>query len=228
VNSQPRALVVAIDGPAGAGKSTVAKAVAARLGYLYIDTGAMYRAVTIKLLQQKIDLEDAEAVARAAAETVVELVPGPSGAPDRVFVDGADVTEAIRCPEVSQWVPLVAANAAVRRVLLHLQRCLAARGGVVMDGRDIGTVVLPHADLKIFLTASLAERAERRRRELAAKGVEVDLETVMTDIAARDRKDSTRSISPLVPAVDAVCIDTTGIPISQAVEQVLAYCRQRM
>lgn len=219
-------LVVAIDGPAGAGKSTVARKVAARLGYVYVDSGAMYRAITLNVLQKGIGTEDEANVAAVASRTSIDLVAGREGNESRVFIDGCDVTDKLRSPEVSESVATVAANPAVRGHLIEAQRRLAAKGGVVMDGRDIGTVVLPDADVKVYLTASLAERARRRCQELLATGYEVDPQEVAREIALRDSVDSNRDVSPLSRAPDAVLIDTTHMPIELAVEEVIGICRE--
>lgn len=219
-------LVIAIDGPAGAGKSTVARTVAQTLGYLYIDTGAMYRAITLAVLQAGISPDDAAAVERIAAAVTVELVPTRSG--NRVLLDGQDVTERIRTPEVSDAVSPIAAAPGVRRHLVAQQRQLAARGGVVMDGRDIGTVVLPDADVKVFLTASAAERAERRWRELRAAGHNATLDAIRRNIEERDRLDATREVAPLRKAPDAVEIDSTAQSIDAVVDEVLTLIRREL
>ena len=219
-------LVIAIDGPAGAGKSTVARKVAAALGYLYIDTGAMYRALTLAVLRAGVPVDDPAAVAAAVAGVRIRLEPSPAG--NRVFLDEEDVTAAIRSPEVSAAVSQVAAIPEVRRRLVTLQRQLAAEGGVVMDGRDIGTVVLPHADLKVFLTADLEERARRRYLELQAAGHGLDLEEIRSNLEERDRLDTGRAVSPLRIADDAVIIDTTDRPVERVVAEVLRLCRRRL
>lgn len=219
-------LVIAIDGPAGAGKSTVARTVARSLGYLYIDTGAMYRAVTLAVLQAGIHPEDRAAVERIAADVTIELTPSPTG--NRVLLNGDDVTERIRTPEVSDAVSPVAAVPGVRRHMLEKQRQLAARGAVVMDGRDIGTVVLPDADVKLFLTASAAERAERRWRELQAAGHHETLDAIRRNIEARDRLDATRSVAPLRKAPDAIEIDTTEKAVDAVVAEVLSLVRKEL
>jgi len=219
-------LVIAIDGPAGAGKSTVARKVAAALGYLYIDTGAMYRALTLAVLRAGVPVDDPAAVAAAVAGVRIRLEPSPAG--NRVFLDEEDVTAAIRSPEVSAAVSQVAAIPEVRRRLVTLQRQLAAEGGVVMDGRDIGTVVLPHADLKVFLTADLEERVRRRYLELQAAGHGLDLEEIRSNLEERDRLDTGRAVSPLRIADDAVIIDTTDRPVERVVAEVLRLCRRRL
>lgn len=211
---------IAIDGPAGAGKSTVAKMVARELGFLYIDTGAMYRAVTLKALRDGMDLEDQPGLSRLAAMTSVNLTVGPNEGL-RVHLNGEDVTEEIRSPEVSRSVSLVARVPAVRKRLVELQRAMALGGGVVMEGRDIGTVVLPDADVKIFLTASSMERARRRREELAAKGYVMDQRQIEEEILERDRIDTSRKTDPLTPATDAEVIDCSSFPVEQVVMMII-------
>jgi CMP/dCMP kinase len=203
--------VIAIDGPAGSGKSTVARAVAARLGLEYLDTGAMYRAVTFAALRNGVDPEDADVVTRLAQDVEIEV--GES-----VTVDGVDATIEIRGPEVTRAVSTVAANTGVRRELVSRQREWAERrGGGVIEGRDIGTVVFPAADLKVFLTASDGERAQRRAKEVT----DLAYDDVAADIARRDRADSTRAADPLQAADDAVIIDTTGRPIEEVVDEIV-------
>ena len=213
-----RKKVVAIDGPAGAGKSTVSKIVAARLGYTYIDTGAMYRAVALKVLESKLPLTEA-AIAGAARD--VEIDQQSVDGVTKTFLDGRDVSTEIRTPEVSKNVSSVAKVGFVRERLTELQRKMATRGGVLMDGRDIGTVVLPNADVKIFLTASVGERARRRFEELKAKGFDVKLEEIEKDIATRDKIDSEREIAPLKQADDAILIDTTDKTIDEVVAAII-------
>lgn len=211
--------VIAIDGPAGAGKSTVARMLARRLGYLYIDTGSMYRAVAWKALQRGVSLEDAEQLISLAEQTEIRLVR--DGDALRVYCDGQDVTDLIREPTVSQCVSQVAAVPGVRKRLVALQRKMASQGGVVMDGRDIGTYVLPDAPHKFYLTASLDQRTARRQKELLAKGFQVDFDRLRSEIAERDRQDKEREVAPLVQAKDAVLIDTTGLCPEQVVVKIL-------
>ncbi len=218
-------LIIAIDGPAGAGKSTVARLVAERLGYTYIDTGAMYRAVTWDIMRRGIDAADTDKVAAVARAINLQLTTATGKT--LVSVDGIDVTDAIRTPEVSRLVSEVSQNGSVREAMVHLQRQMAGFGGVVMDGRDIGTHVLPGADIKIFLTASIAERARRRWSELTAKGFAVTLGDLQAEIACRDKADCERAIAPLRQAEDAALVDTTDLTIPQAVDAILKICEAR-
>lgn len=215
-------LVVAIDGPAGAGKSTVAQLAAKELGYTYIDTGAMYRAVAWKVLQQGGEVTD-EKILAVIPDIDVDL--SYENGKTSVRVDGQDVTGEIRTPEVSHIVSQVAALGPVREKMVDLQRKMAERGGVLMDGRDIATNVLPGADVKIYLTASIAERANRRYKELREKGLAVNLADIEHDIAARDKADMEREISPLVQAEDATLLDTTGMTIPEVVARIIGMCR---
>jgi len=210
-------LIIAIDGPSGAGKGTIARAVAARLGYHHIDTGAMYRALGWKALHDGIDLSDEAAVAALAARARFEVGDG------RIRIDGHDVATAIRTPEMDTAAAIVARQPRVREALIARQRALGGQGGVVMEGRDIGTVVFPAADVKVFLDASPEERARRRATDPAhtsGRGAAA-IPDVATALAERDRLDRTRQTSPLVQAADAVVIDTTGLSIGDAVERVL-------
>jgi cytidylate kinase len=218
-------LIVAIDGPAGAGKSTVARMVGRRLGLLFLDTGAMYRAVTWKALTEGVPLDDAEAMTRLARNSQIELLPSDAG--DRVRIDGQDVTEAIRSPEVTRHVSQVAAHAGVREVLVERQRELGKSGDVIAEGRDIGTVVFPQASVKIFLVASPMERARRRAKDLEAMGQDVDLDALAAEIARRDAYDSSRAVSPLKPAPDAIHLDTDAMTREQVVERILEIARER-
>ncbi|HET7629244.1 MAG TPA: (d)CMP kinase [Bacillales bacterium] len=219
-------ICIAIDGPAAAGKSTVAKTVARRLGYVYIDTGAMYRALTLKVLNGSIDPEDEKAVASVLENTAIELIQG--NAEQRIMLDGTDVTEEIRTDAVSNNVSFVARHKEIRREMVRRQRSLALDGGVVMDGRDIGTNVLPHAEVKIFLSASVEVRAERRHKENRSKGLASDFEQLKKDIEIRDRRDSERQEAPLVKAEDAVELDTTALMIDEVVEAVLRIVAERV
>lgn len=209
-----RRWVIAIDGPAGAGKSTVARQLADVLGYIYLDSGAMYRCVGLLAARQSVAPDDAGALAEAAQIT---FDPGAVGEPQRVLLNGEDVTAAIRTPEASQMASKVAANPTVRRAMVALQQAMGAQGGVVMEGRDIGTVVFPNAELKVFLTASPEERARRRHAELVARGEEIAYETVLEEQRERDRRDSTREASPLIAADDAVVLLSDGKSIEELV-----------
>ena len=207
--------IIAVDGPAGAGKSTVSKICAAKLGYTYIDTGAMYRAVALKVLQSGKPVDDS-LIVDVTRDIRIELDESA-----RVFLDGREVTTQIRTPEVSRTASLVAKVGYVRQKLTELQRQMASRGNVIMDGRDIGTQVLPNADLKIFLTATVAERARRRFDELKAKGHAADLAQIETEITLRDKQDSEREIAPLAQAEDAILLDTTRLTIDEVVAEIL-------
>ncbi|AQS56651.1 (d)CMP kinase [Novibacillus thermophilus] len=217
---------IAIDGPAGAGKSTVARLTAKRLNFQYIDTGAMYRAVTWEVLRRQIPMDDEQRIAEIAAEMDFSLETTASGT--KIYVNGRDVTEEIRSEAVTSHVSAVAQLPSVRDVLVAKQQKMAAAGGVVMDGRDIGTKVLPEAEVKVLLTASIEERAKRRLHEMRAKGIQTDLERLKREIAARDKIDSERSVSPLRKAKDAVTVDTTGMTIEQVVENILDLSRTKV
>ena len=212
--------VIAIDGPAGAGKSTVARQVDQQLGFVYVDTGAMYRAVTWRALRGGLDSTDAAAVSELTARIDVRFAKSPVGL--RIMADGEDVTEAIRTPAVTAAVARVSQIPAVRRAMVRLQRELAAAGGAVLDGRDIGTVVVPDACCKIFLTATAAERARRRWLEMREKGFEPELAELRREMEERDRQDSERELAPLVQATDAVALDTTGLGIEAVVDRIVA------
>lgn len=216
-----RKLKIAIDGPAGAGKSTVAKEVAKKLNFLYIDTGAIYRAVTLAALNRNIDLKDEKSLTALAKNMKIEMVPD-SKKLFRIYAEGRDISGEIRKPEVSRNVSLVAKIPAVRENLLQKQRDMARAGGVIMEGRDIGTTVLPEADFKFFLTASPKERARRRYEELVAAGYQVDKETLLEEIKERDRIDSTREIAPLMPAPDAIIIDCSQMSVEQVVDHIVS------
>ena len=217
--------VIAIDGPAGAGKSTVAKMVAEQLGFVYIDTGAMYRAVACQVLAEGISLENHIEISALAGRISVRFSRDRAGL--HVWADGSDVTETIRTPAVTAAVPLVSQVAAVRQAMVRLQREMAAAGAVVLDGRDIGSVVVPDACAKIFLTASVVERARRRWQELKDKGYELDLAALKQEMEQRDRQDSERELAPLIQAADAVLLDTTGMTIDAVVAGIIKTYRER-
>ena len=217
-----RELIIAIDGPSGAGKGTIARAVAARLQYRHVDTGAMYRAVAWKARREGANLADEAAVAALSERSVFALDAG------RVLIDGEDVSMAIRNPEIDAGATAVARLPAVRRVLVARQQEIGRGGGVVMEGRDIGTVVFPDADVKIYLDASPEERARRRANDPAHRTAgSTALADVATALAERDRNDSTRAVSPLAMAADAILIETTGLPIESVVDRVMAIVEQK-
>lgn len=219
-------LSIAIDGPAAAGKSTVAKIIAEHYSYIYIDTGAMYRALTYKALENNIDLHDEDKVADVLSTINIELLPTEEG--QNVMVNEENVTEIIRSNEVTNNVSIVAMHSKVREEMLKRQRQLAREGGVVMDGRDIGTHVLPNAELKIFLRASVEERAKRRHEENQKKGFSSNLEQLKQEIANRDKLDSEREVAPLRKADDAIEIDTTALSILDVVNKIKNYIEERL
>jgi len=218
-------LTIAIDGPAASGKSTTAKLLAQKLGLVPIDTGAMYRAVTLKVLRLGIDPNDEEAVVKVARDSNIwqECQNGKLV----TYLDGEDVSEAIRSPEVSENVSIVARYPGVRKVLVELQRKLARYGGVVVEGRDIGTYVLPDADLKVFMKASIEERVKRRVREMREKGIEVSEEEVRKELEMRDEIDSGRAFAPLKPAEDAFILDTTNLTIDEQVNKIVEKIKEK-
>ena len=220
--SKPR--TIAIDGPAGAGKSTIGALVAERLGHLFLDTGAMYRAIALASLRRGVDPDDADNLARLAREVRVAIGPPTvqDGRAYTVLLDGADVTWAIRAADVDRIVSQIARVPAVRETMVEQQRALALRGRIVMVGRDIGTVVLPDAERKIFLTASAAERARRREEELAARGQARPRQELLAEILRRDELDSRRAVAPLRAASDALVVETDGLTVREALDRVLA------
>jgi len=217
---------IAIDGPAAAGKSTVAKVLAKKLSYLYIDTGAMYRALTYRALQAGIDVNDEEKLIQLLKDTYIELKPSNGG--QLVFLNGVDVTNIVRQSEVTNNVSIVAKHRLVREEMVKRQRSLAQNGGVVMDGRDIGTHVLPEAEVKVFLKASVEERAKRRHEENILRGFDSDIEQLKEEIARRDKLDSEREVAPLRKADDAVEIDTTSLSIDEVVNRIMEIVDERI
>jgi cytidylate kinase len=217
---------IAIDGPAAAGKSTVAKIVAENLSYIYIDTGAMYRSLTYKAILHQVNLENEFELNDLLEHTVIELLPEKGG--QIILLDGKNVTNEIRTTEVTNSVSIVARHSLVRQEMVKRQQNLAAGGGVVMDGRDIGTHVLPNAEVKVFLLASVEERAHRRHVENLKKGFQSDLKKLQEEIALRDKLDSEREVAPLKKADDAVELDTTSLEIMQVVEVIMELVKERV
>lgn len=221
--------VVAIDGPAGAGKTTVTRRVAAELGYLLVDTGAIYRSVALSAKRHGLDFADAGAVgalAQALAERSAIRFAASADGGQRVLLDGDDVSTAIRTQEIAEGASLVSAIPAVRAALLDMQRRAGLPGGVVLEGRDIGSVVFPDAEAKFFLTASVEVRAVRRKAELEARGEPADLEVIAREVRERDHRDSTRPVAPLTQAPDAVLVDSSGIGIDEVVGRIVAHVRE--
>jgi cytidylate kinase len=216
-----RRLVIAIDGPVGAGKSTAARRLAEVLGYVHIDSGAMYRAMGWKAVQTGTDLQDRKRIAAMALATDIRVLPGASS--PRVLVDDRDVTADLRTPAMDEASSVVSTYPEVRRRLVALQRAMAETGGIVMDGRDIGTVVFPHADLKFYLDADLGVRTQRRLQDLRRSGCDVNFEAVRTDVSRRDARDSGRKSSPLTLAPDAIRIDSTALDADEVVRRMLAW-----
>ncbi|MCX5697300.1 MAG: (d)CMP kinase [Candidatus Omnitrophica bacterium] len=212
-------MIIAIDGPAGAGKSTIAKQIAKKLTFLYIDTGAMYRALTLKAIEQNLDISDTKRLTQLAANSAIDLINNPDGSL-KVLLDGRDVTRLIREPRITKLVSDIAKVKEVRQILVKLQRELGQKNNAVLDGRDIGTVVFPGADKKFYLDAQAKERAKRRYKELLESGQIITLQEVEQDVLNRDRIDSTREFAPLKKADDAVYIDTTNMSIEQVVNEV--------
>ncbi len=217
-------LVIAIDGPAASGKSTTSKLVAKDLGLLYVDTGAMYRAMTLKVLQSKIYIESEEEISHLAQNTNIRLEQNEDQV--KVFLDNKDVSKAIRSQAVTKAVSAVSSIKKVREVMVREQRRMGERGGIVLDGRDIGTIVFPDADLKIFMIADVKERARRRQKDLEIEGENVDIERLVEEIIERDRKDSKRNISPLCKADDAIILDTSNLRITDQVEFIVKKAKE--
>ena len=215
-------MVVAIDGPAGAGKSTLAKRVASRLGFIYIDTGAMYRALALWAIERGVGFDDMHRLEQLAIAAEIDLSPG------RIHLNGQDITEAIRTPDVSNGASKVAVIPGVRRAMVAKQREIGERASVVMEGRDIGTVVFPHAEVKIFLDADPRERVRRRLQEVHAKGEEMSEETLAAQMKERDQRDSTRADAPLAQAPDAIYLDSTPLSIDEVEEAILKIVRTRV
>src|SRR5438034_3737017 len=225
-------LTIAIDGPAGSGKSSVARRIAGVLGYIYLDSGAMYRALALKALRRKIAIDDDSALEKLAKDTHIELRPPTAdqekaGAKNRVFLDQAEVTDAIRTGNVAQAASRLAIIAGVRAVLVAEQQRAGAGGGIVMEGRDIGTVVFPQAELKMFLDATPEVRAERRWKEHREKGEAMTVEEVLDEVHERDKRDRERKVSPLVRAADAVLVDNTGMKVEETARLVVMLARER-
>ena len=216
---------IAIDGPSGAGKSTIAKALAAKLGIVYVDTGALYRTVGYFVRQKDVNPKDAEAVGALLPEIHIEL--GYENGTQKVYLNGEDMGDKIRTPEMSMYASAVSAIPAVRAFLLDTQRDIAKKNSVIMDGRDIGTVILPNADVKIFLTASNECRAQRRCDELKAKGIETSYEEVLADMIERDRNDSTRAVAPAIAAPDAITFDNSWMTADESVAAILKIVESR-
>jgi cytidylate kinase len=218
-------LTIAIDGPAASGKSTTARRVAEILNYLYIDTGAMYRALTLEVINQRKSEKDQTAVVNIARQSHIQLISGDNG--PRTLLNNQDVSEEIRLPEVTRIISIISAYKEVREIMKIKQRELAKDGGVVMDGRDIGTVILPDADIKIFMDAGVDNRADRRLKELEKKNISVDRENIKQEIIKRDLIDSTRDVAPLKPADDAIIIDTSNLTIEEQVQKVTDIVNRR-
>jgi len=224
MRSKKKAFVIAIDGPAGSGKSTISKLIAKKLGLLYIDTGAMYRALTLKAMRSGLDLNNESSLMRLAGSTNIDLKEAEGSL--NVFLDGEDVSVPIRTPELTNNVKYIARVPGVRKAMVGLQRAIGERNGAVLEGRDIGTVVFPDADYKFYLDASIVERARRRHKELVQSGQKVELESIKRDVAARDESDMKRPVGALKAADDAIVIDTTDLSIDEVVDKILSYIKR--
>lgn len=223
----PRIPVLTIDGPSGSGKGTISRAVAERLGWHYLDSGALYRAVGLAAAWEGVDLSDAEAVAQCAARTEIRFETEGAGEP-HVIVNGKDATRQLRMETAGAAASAIAAHPPVRAALVDLQHRFRRAPGLVADGRDMGTVIFPDAPYKVFLTASAEERAKRRHKQLKEKGVSVNLDSLLHEIAARDERDAGRAVAPLKPADDAVVVDSTGTPITEVIERVLSVLPEKL
>lgn len=223
MRSKEKAFVIAIDGPAGSGKSTVSKLIAKELGLLYIDTGAMYRALTLKAMRSGLDLNNESSLIRLAGSTNIDLEEADGRL--NVFLDGENVSGSIRTPELTNNVKYIARVPGVRKEMVRLQRAIGERGGAVLEGRDIGTVVFPDADYKFYLDADVAERARRRHKELVESGRNVDLEAIKKDVVVRDESDMNRPVGALKVADDAIVVDTTDLSIDEVVDKILSYIK---
>ena len=219
--------ILTIDGPSGSGKGTISRAVAERLGWHYLDSGALYRAVGLAAAWEGVDLSDAEAVAQCARRTEIRFETQGAGEP-HVIVNGKDATRQLRTETAGAAASAIAAQAPVRAALVDLQHGFRRLPGLVADGRDMGTVIFPEALYKVFLTASAGERAQRRYKQLKEKGVSVNLDSLLHEIAARDERDAGRAVAPLKPAEDAVVVDSTGTPITEVIERVLAVLPEKI
>jgi cytidylate kinase len=220
-----RLLIIAIDGPAASGKSTTAKRVADVLNYLYIDSGAMYRALTLEVIKRQVSEKDETEVVNIARDALIQLLPDKEG--PRTLLNHKDVSDEIRLPEVTRIISVISAYKEVREIMTNKQRALAKNGGVVMDGRDIGTVVLPDADIKIYMDAGLDNRTDRRLKELKKKNISVQRDRIKEEIIQRDFIDSTRDVAPLKPADDAIIIDTSNLTIDEQIQKVIDIVREK-
>ncbi len=223
----PQIPILTIDGPSGSGKGTISRAVAERLGWHYLDSGALYRAVGLAAAWEGVDLSDAEAVAQCARRTEIRFETQGAGEP-HVIVNGKDATRQLRTETAGAAASAIAAQPPVRAALVDLQHGFRRLPGLVADGRDMGTVIFPDAPFKVFLTASAGERAQRRYKQLKEKGVSVNLDSLLHEIAARDERDAGRAVAPLKPAEDAVVVDSTGTPIAEVIDRVLAVLPEKL